>query len=184
MIPNDEHVDESLRLALLGAGKLLFFLQQLENMVRLCCAFLQINGIHITVDDVFSEEPKKRFHTLGRMLSTIQEPMGFKPSFRRRLDDFIKARNTFIHDYWVKNELYSIDEPIDQATSKKITAFEESLYRETIYMTQVFIGLHYSIGALLASRQGLTNEFETDPEYEKMRECAPAFLSALENAQG
>jgi len=183
MIYNNEQTDESLKPLLLGAGKLLVLLQQLEYVVRLCCAFLQFKGIQITVDDLFSEEPKKRFSTLGKILITMKEPMGFKPSFRNRLDDFIRTRNTFIHDYWTKNEIYSIDEPIDQATFQKIASFEETLYGETIYMTQIFIGLHYSIGALLASREGKTNQFEADPQYEKMKEWAPVFLSVLENEQ-
>lgn len=183
MITNNEQTNESLRALLLGAGNLLFLLQQLENVVRLCCAFLQIKGIQITVDDIFSEEPKKGFDTLGKILRTMKEPMGFNQSFQQQLDTFITHRNTFIHDYWPNIGIYSLDEPIDKATFQKIATFEETLYSETIYMTQVFIGLHYSIGALLASREGKTNEFEVDPEYEKMKEFAPMFLLVLENEQ-
>jgi len=73
-----------------------------------------------------------------------------------------------------------IDESIDGVTFQEIGFFELALYKETIYMTQVFFGLQYSIGAVLASREGRTNEFETEPEYEGMKKCAPVFLSVIE----
>ncbi len=183
MIIHDEQTDEPLRPLLLGSGEILFHLQQLENVVKSCCAFLQIKGIQVTFESVLSEEPRKRFDTLGRILKAMKQPMGFKQSFQEQLDNFVKSRNTFIHDYWVKNKIYSIDESIDWATFQEIASFELALYEETIYMTQVFLGLHYSIGAVLASREGKTNELETEPEYEKMKKHASVFLSVIENEQ-
>jgi hypothetical protein len=180
MVSNDKQTDEPLEPLLLGAGKLLVLLQHLEHVVRLSCTFLQIKGIKITVDDILSDEPKKGFNTLGNLLKTIMEPMGFKPSFQTRLDAFIEDRNTFIHDYWVKNGVFSVEESIDQATFRKIALFEKALYDETIFMTRVFLGLNYSIGTLLASREGKIEEFETDLEFEKMKENAPIFLSVIE----
>jgi hypothetical protein len=35
-----------------------------------------------TTDDLLSEEPRKRFDTLGKILKAMKEPMGFKPSFQ------------------------------------------------------------------------------------------------------
>ena len=183
MNSNNAPTDMSLQPLLLGAGKILVLLQQLEHVVKLCCEYLQIKGIQISSEDLFSEQPKKRIHTLGRILTAMKEPMGFKQSFQTRLDVFIKSRNTFIHDYWTKNEVYSIDEPIDQIKLQKIAEFEGNLYSEIIYMTQVFLGLHYSTGVLLASREGKSEEFETDPEYERMRKYAPIFLSVIESEQ-
>ncbi len=183
MIIHNEQIYEPLRPLLLGSAEILFLLQQLENVVKSCCAFLQIKGIQITFDDIFSQEPKKSFETLGKIFKAMKEPMGFKPSFQEQLDNFVKSRNTFIHDYWVKNKIYSIDESIDGATFQEIASFELALYEETIYMTQVFLGLQYSIGAVLASREGKTNEFEAEPEYEGMKKCAPVFLSVIENEE-
>ena len=64
---------QSLEPLLLGAGKILFLFQQLESILELCCAFLQVKGIQITVDNLFSDESGKRSYTLGQMNSQEQE---------------------------------------------------------------------------------------------------------------
>jgi hypothetical protein len=115
------------------------------------------------------------------MLKGMKKSLEFKQSFKEQLSNFTQMRNTFIHNYWVKNHIYALDQLIDKDTFERIAIYQNNLQKETIYMTQVFLGLHYSIGAVLASREGKTNELEIDPEYEKMKEFAPAFLSVIES---
>lgn len=176
-------MDESLTPLLLGAGKILFQLQQLENVVKMCYAFLNIDDIHLTIDDLFSEDPKKRHYTLGQLLRATKKPIGFKPSFIGRLDSFVKSRNIFIHSYWIQNEIYVIDTPIDHKTYSRITSFEEKLYNETLHITQVFIGLHYSIGAVIASRESKLEELESAPEYDDMRKYVSQFLAVVDSEE-
>jgi len=95
-------------------------------------------GIQVTVEDILSEEPRKRFDTLGTILRAMKQPMGFKSSFQEQLDNFVKSRNTFIHDYWIKHKIHSIDESIDGVTFQEIGFFELALYKETIYDPGVF----------------------------------------------
>jgi len=147
----------------------------------MCCAFLQIEGIKITALDLFSNESNKQYYTLGQMLKGMKKSLGFKQSFKEQLSNFANMRNTFIHNYWVINHVYALDQPIDKDTFERISNYQNDLQKETIYMTQVFLGLHYSIGAVLASRQGQADEFESDPEYQKMKEHAPVFLSVIES---
>jgi hypothetical protein len=56
----------------------------------------------------------------------MKDPMGFKSSFQTRLDAFIKRRNTFIHDYWVKNGVFSVEKAITQVTFREIALFEKN----------------------------------------------------------
>src|SRR3989304_1550863 len=164
MNPNSDATDQPLTPLLLGSGYILFLFQQLENVIEMCCAFLQIEGVNITALDLFSNESNKQYYTLGQMLKGMKKSLEFKQSFKEQLSNFTQMRNTFIHNYWVKNHIYTLDQLLDKDTFERIAIYENNLQKETIYMTQVFLGLHYSIGAVLASRQGKSNEFETEPE--------------------
>ena len=57
----------SLDQLLLQAGRIAFLLQQLENTIELCCAFLRIEGIDISVNDLLTVDPERRWQTLGQM---------------------------------------------------------------------------------------------------------------------
>ena len=172
--------DQSLTRLLLEAGKIFFLFQQLENIIELCCVFLQVKGISITINDLFSDKSKRRNYTLGQMISGMKGSMGFKQSFDERIGEFVKERNTFIHDYWIKNGVYALDQLIDEITFKEIVSYEEGLYNETTYLIQVFLGFNYSIGAEIAARDGKTSEFETDPIFSDMKQHVPHFLSVME----
>lgn len=124
-----------------GAGMLLVLLQHLEHTIRLACAFLQINGIDIAVDDILSEEPRKRFETLGSIVGKMKGQMGFKPAFQKRLTEFTKNRNTFIHDYWPRNQVFSIADPVDLVTFQKIESFMKALIGRNYLHDQ---GIHWS----------------------------------------
>ena len=99
------------------------------------------------------------------------------------MDSFIKSRNVFIHSYWTQNKIYVIDSPIDHNAFSSIVSFEENLYNETLYITQVFIGLHYSIGTVIASREGKLEELESNPEYDDMRKYVSQFLAVVDSEE-
>lgn len=83
--------------ALNMTGGLLIHLQQVENSLRGCCAYLNIEGIEIAPSDLFSADRKKRAFTLGRMARGFQRAGAFSQEFEQRLGNFVDDRNYFIH---------------------------------------------------------------------------------------
>jgi hypothetical protein len=58
--------------------------------------------------------------------------------------------------------------------------FLDQMNMETIFMTNIFIGFHYAIGANIANKAGKLEQFGSDPEYESMKLHLPLFLSIVE----
>ncbi len=164
-----------------AAGTVLVRLQLLENVVKLCCSFMDVEDKKATFENIFSENPNQRHYTLGRLISLLKKPTYFKESFISQLDEFVHNRNKLIHKLWLDNGIYTVDENVPNNTYLNISRFLDSLNEETIYMTRVFIGFNYSIGAHIAKQEGKLNQFESDPEYTEMKKHAPLFLSVVEN---
>jgi hypothetical protein len=177
---NNEPVSSQEQL-IFAAGMVLIRLQILENVVKLCCSFMEVDDKKATFENMFSEDPKKSHYTLGRVIGLLKKPTRFKESFISRLDDFVHNRNKLIHNLWLENRIYSIDENVSNDTFSNISKFLDNLSEETIYMTRVFIGFNYSVGAHIAEREETLDQFESDPEYTGMKEYAPLFLSVVEN---
>lgn len=180
MNPKPDTKNRSLTPLILEAGNILFLFQQLESVIEMCCTFVQINGVNLTVNDLFSNESDKQHYTLGQMLVGMKKSIGFKQAFKERLTNFVKMRNTFIHNYWVKNHIHALDQLVDEDTFEEIASYENNLQKETIYMIQVFLGLNYSIGAAIATDDGKAEEFESNQEYDTMKQYTPHFLSVVE----
>ena len=87
-------LDEPIAPLLLMAGKILFQLQQLENVVKTCYAFLNVDDIHLTIDDLFSEDSKKRHYTLGQLLKATKRPR-IQSVFRRSYGFFYQVPECF-----------------------------------------------------------------------------------------
>lgn len=164
---------------LLQAGKILFLFQQLENAVELCCAFLRIEGISITVEDLLTTDSVRRGQTLGQMISGLKRVMIFKPAFNDKLGHIVNNRNVFIHKYWVNKRIFALDQKIDLDAFQEILAYEEKLYEETIQVIRVFLGFGYSIGEAVAQREGKLQELENDNDLNNMKQFIPNFLSVV-----
>jgi hypothetical protein len=176
----DEPVNSQARLIFV-AGTILIRLQFLENVVKLCCSFMEVDDKKATFENIFSEDPNRRHYTLGALIKLLKNPTCFKESFVSRLDEFVHNRNKLIHNLWLENGIYSLDEKLSNDKFLSISEFLDKLSEETDYMTRVFIGFNYSIGVHIAQREGKLNQFESDPEYTGMKEYVPLFLSVVES---
>jgi hypothetical protein len=163
-----------------AAGMALIRLQLLENVVKLCCSFMAVDEKEATLENLFSEDRKRRHYTLGQVIRLLKKPTHFKESFISRLGDFVHSRNKLIHNLWLENRIYSPDERVSHDTYSHVSKFLDDLNEETIYMTRIFIGFNYSIGAYVAEQEGRLVQLESDPEYTGMKEYAPLFLSVVE----
>lgn len=180
---NLELENHSIEPLLLGAGKIIFLCQQLENTIKICCAFLKIKDVDITIDSLFSNETTKQKYTLGQILNKMKKSINFTSSFEEKLGSFVYMRNNFVHKFWVENKIYALEDLIVSDTYNEIMRFQMRLYEETIYMTQVFIGFHYAIGKELATRENKLEEFESGIEYEIMKQYLPQFLSVIQETK-
>ena len=146
----DNQIDTSQEQLIFAAGKVLVRFQLLENVIKLCCSFMVVDDKNATFENIFSEDPKGRYYTLGRLIRLLKKPTSFKASFISRLDDFVLNRNKFIHNLWLENRIYSLDEKVSNDTFSNMSRFLNNLNEEAIYMTKIFIGFNYSIGAHIA----------------------------------
>jgi hypothetical protein len=179
-IEKDVQSTKSQEKLLFAAGTLLARIQLLENIVKLCCGFMKVEDKNATFENLFSEDENKHKYTLGRLINLLKEPTCFTADFEERLDIFIKNRNIFIHKYWPVNEIYNIDENINEDKFNNMALFLDQMNMETIFMTNVFIGFHYAIGANIAYKEGKLEQLESDPEYKNMKIHLPLFLSVVE----
>ena len=164
---------------LLQAGKILFLFQQLENTVELCCAFSQVEGISISVEDLLTTDSERRGQTLGQMIGGLKRTMIFNPAFNDKLGYIVNNRNIFIHKYWVNRRIFALDQTIDLDDFQEILAYEEKLYEETIQVIRVFLGFGYSIGEVIARHEGKLQDLENDNDLNNMKQFVPNFLSVV-----
>jgi hypothetical protein len=176
----DEPVNSQAQLIFV-AGRILVRLQFLENQVKLCCSFMEVDGKKETFENIFSEDPKGRHYTLGALIKLLKNPTCFKESFVSRLDKFVHNRNELIHNLWLENGIYSLDEKLSNDKFLYISKFLDDLSEETDYMTEVFIGFNYAIGVYFAQREGKLNQFKSNPENMRMIKYVPSFLSVVES---
>jgi hypothetical protein len=179
MIPENSIPTKSQDKLLFASGTLLARIQLLENAIKLCCGFMKVKDKEATLDNLFSDN-RKRKYTLGRLVNLLREPTGFKKEFLQRLDTYVNNRNIFIHKYWPINEIYNIDELIDEDKYLRMANFLDQMNIETIFMTNVFIGFHYAIGVNIANKEGKLEELLSDFQYENMKVHMPLFLSVVE----
>jgi hypothetical protein len=64
-----ENNNKSQDALIIAAGRLLIYLQLLENTVKLCCSFLNVEDKNATLENLFSEEDSKRHYTLGQIIT-------------------------------------------------------------------------------------------------------------------
>jgi hypothetical protein len=105
----EEFISEFLRLSAsrdyvlqLAAGALIY-LQRIEEVIKGCCASLNLQGIRLTVADFLSSDPDRRRFSLGLMKKALLQTKAFVPDFEKEFDDFVKDRNRFVHSLWVED---------------------------------------------------------------------------------
>lgn len=134
-------------IALNMTGGLLIHLQQVENYVKGCCAYLDVAGIEIPPGDVFSTDNQKRKYTLGQMATGLRKTDAFNEEFQKRLTDFVEKRNHFIHEFWIqKIASQGPDTGIPSPGEyEDVIQFISALGFEATYMEKIFQGLLYDI---------------------------------------
>ena len=133
---------------LMLTGATLIELQILEDLIHSCCSFLRLKtkqGETLRVSDFLSPDPNHRNKTLGILKGALEKATLFDHSFESRLDEFVKKRNRFVHDFWVKNlKDPSFSNPPSFERLSKIEEFMSSLLREAVELEAPFRGLHYA----------------------------------------
>lgn len=133
---------------LMLTGATLIELQILEDLIHGCCSFLRLKtkrGETLRVSDFLSPDPNHRNETLGTLKGALEKATLFDHLFESRLDEFVKKRNRFVHDFWVKNlKDPSFSNPPSFERLSKIEEFMSSLLREAVELEAPFRGLHYA----------------------------------------
>jgi hypothetical protein len=134
-------------IALNMTGGLLIHLQQVENYLRGCCAYLEIKGINVSPGEIFSFNKQKRKYTLGRMAAGFQKKGVFNIEFDNRLSKFVKDRNHFIHEFWVERILSKQSDGAIPSDSdyEEIIKFIDGLGEQATHIGNVFQGLLFDI---------------------------------------
>lgn len=134
---------------LMLTGVTLIQLQILEDIIQGCCALLHLKiGTGkmeriVSVSDFLSDDPNHRSEALGPLKEAIKRVSLFDHGFESRLDEFVKKRNRFVHDFWVKNLKDQSFLPSFERL-RKIEEFMSSLLREAGELEAPFRGLHYA----------------------------------------
>jgi len=122
-----------------------------------CCVQLQLRGIKLTIEDVFSPSTATRKPTLGALKNALKDNAIFVTDFEDRLDRFVENRNSFIHYYFTGNQPHPA-EGYDAVSASQMESIEfvGSLLSETDALQNLFSGLLYSIAEDAAVREGKT----------------------------
>lgn len=129
------------------AGGTLILLQQLEDVIKFCCSMVNIDGLSLTINDFFSEDPKRRRKTLGQLARALINSNVFATDVEDRLDAFVGLRNEFIHNLWVetyKQFQRTIGLP-PREEFEEIFDFISKLIVEAHYFDRVFRGFKYEL---------------------------------------
>ncbi|MEK6407620.1 MAG: hypothetical protein AABN34_11710 [Acidobacteriota bacterium] len=143
-------------------GATLIQLQILEDFIHGCCSWLRLKtkrGKTLRVSDFLSSDPNHRNETLGTLKGALEEASLFDHGFEVRLDEFVKKRNRFVHDFWVK----AIKDPSFSSrpsfeTLTKIEDFLSGLLTEAQELEAPFRGLFYSIDKGMAERFNIRDD--------------------------
>jgi hypothetical protein len=162
---------------LMLTGATLIELQILEDLIHGCCSSLRLKtkrGETLRVSDFLSPDPNHRNRTLGILKGALEEASLFDHGFESRLDEFVKKRNRFVHDFWVKNlKDPSFSNPPPFESLSKIEEFLSGLLREAVELEAPFRGLHYTFVQNRLAKLGSTggdvkhNPFIEWSKYEK-----------------
>jgi hypothetical protein len=144
--------DHLLRLA----GATLIQIQSLENLIRVCSSALGLGQDAKLAENLLSSDPKIRKRTLGQLIGALRDVEVFDESFERRLSDFVKDRNTFVHDLISK---YASGTPRSKATLREVEEFILGVSRASLQIEEIFMGLYYAIGKSAASKEGKLTDF-------------------------
>jgi len=131
-------------------GATLIELQILEDVIHSCCSLLRLRtkrGETLRASDFLSPDPSHRNKTLGILKGALEEASLFDHGFEVRLDEFVKKRNRFVHDFWAKNlKDPSFSNPPSFDSLSKIEEFMSGLLREAVELEAPFRGLLYAFG--------------------------------------
>jgi hypothetical protein len=135
-------------------GGVLIYLQTVEHLIKGCCAMLKLKGLHLTLEDFQSKDPKRRHHTLGELKKALLNTVAFTDGFQIRLNDFVAGRNEFVHSFWTDE--VKIDErtglPSEVYYQDKLQ-FTVSLMKNANEIERIFRGLLGIIGESLSKTQ-------------------------------
>jgi hypothetical protein len=143
-------------------GATLVQLQILEHFIHGCCSWLGLktkNGETLRASDFLSTDPNHINKTLGQLKGALEKAGLFDRDFEVRLDEFVKNRNRFVHDYWVQViKDTSSSSPPSFETLTKMEKFLSDLLREAHDLEAPFRGLFYSIDKEMAEKFNISDD--------------------------
>jgi hypothetical protein len=164
------------------SGGALVQLQQVEHLIKVCCAMISLKGLKLTLDDVFSLDPSRRSQTLGQMKKALKDNQIFNPAFEEKLTQFVNSRNKFAHSLWtdeITNSRYkkSISGLPTKQELDEVYKFIVKLINESEYIEKVFMGFQF---ALMPERRKDSNVSSEASPVLRWARYLPEFLKAVE----
>jgi|SRR5208282_1780246 len=138
-------------------GAALIYLQQVEEVIKGCCACLNLKGMRLTVADFLSSDPEHRRVTLGQMKNALLNTKAFSPDFEAQFHDFVQDRNRFVHSLWVEDARTNPHSGLPSGEHiVRVADFIKDLVRRAYRIERIFKGLWAALGESLS--QGLPPE--------------------------
>lgn len=137
-----------------ATGGTLIYLQNVEHLIKGCCAMLKLKGLKLTLEDFNSRDPSRRRQTLGQLKRALLGTFDFSNVFADQFNGFVDDRNKFVHTLWI-DEL-AIDKRAglpSEAYYREKLKFTISVMRQARDIELIFRGLLSSIGDSLSKKQ-------------------------------
>ena len=118
-------------------GVELLHLQSVENAIRLCLQVVLPEVPISTLEALHALEQREAKKTLGYFLCTLRERVQVEAEFDNLLAEFLKNRNTFVHNLW------SLEgwEPRSEDGCARCIQFVQALGDQATHVLNVFTGL-------------------------------------------
>ncbi len=168
---------------LMLTGATLIQLQNLENLITVCCSFLSLKKdgkkIKLAPSDILSSDKKRIKVTLGILKDALVETKAFDEEFEDRLKRLVRNRNRFIHHFWLDafQEL-SVSHPPSIEGLRRIEQFISGLLKEATKLETPFLGLYYTIGRETKERSKMPHDL-TSNLFVEWSQFEESYLSVL-----
>ena len=164
------------------AGGALIYLQQVEEVIKGCCACLNLKGIRLTVADFLASDPDHRRLTLGQMKNALLNTGAFSAGFEEQLNNFVQDRNRFVHSLWVEDARTSPHSELPcEEDFVRVADFINDLGRRAYRIERIFKGLWAALGEPLS--QGLPPEADNSATINRWLKYIPEFRDVLRNKE-